>query len=301
MAVGVDYGGTKIEAIVLDTAGVELGRRRVPTPRNDYEGSIVAIKELVQGLEADLGVEPSAMGIGTPGAVGADGRVAEGNSTWLIGQPLGADLSAALSRPVRVANDGNCLALSEAIDGAGAGHRVVFTAIIGTGVGGGLVIDQKLVEGNSGMTGEWGHSPLPIADPATEFPGPQCFCGRRGCIETWIAGPGLEADYARQTGQTGTRVPQMVALAQDGDAQARQTLKLHLQRSARALATVVNVIDPDVVVLGGGISNLPNFAEDLNREIKAHLYSSLSTVKIVRAKFGDSSGVRGAARLAMEG
>jgi fructokinase len=304
MAVGIDYGGTKIEAIVLDEAGRELGRRRVPTPRGDYEGSLEAIRGLVEGLEADLGVAPSPAGIGTPGAVGRDGRVNDGNSTWLIGKPLGEDLERVLQRRVRVANDGNCLALSEALDGAGAGHSVVFAAIIGTGVGGGLVIDGKIVPGHSGMTGEWGHSPLPISDPELEFPGPQCFCGRKGCVETWIAGPGLQADFARHANlapEEGPRAPEIVARAKSGDEVAQRVLALHRGRVARSLAAVVNVIDPDVVVLGGGVSNLEGLVEALDRDIRAHLYSSTTQVKIRRAQFGDSSGVRGAARVAMEG
>ena len=303
MVIGVDYGGTKIEAIVLTPTGEALGRRRVPTPRGDYQGSLDAIKSLVEGLEAEFHLAPSPMGIGTPGAVGADGHIYHGNSTWLIGKPLRADLESRLGRTVRVANDANCFALSEAIDGAGAGHRIVFAAIIGTGVGGALVVDGKIINGNSGMAGEWGHSRLPIADPAAEWPGPQCFCGRKGCVETWVAGPGLEADHARRIGVqsgSGPRVPAILEAADAGDQHAQTTLKLHLQRLARSLASVVNVLDPHVIVLGGGVSNLPGLAKGLRSAMQPHLYSSDSTVTVKRATFGDSSGVRGAARMALE-
>ncbi|MBB5514944.1 fructokinase [Rubricella aquisinus] len=300
MPVGVDYGGTKIEAIVLSEAGEELARKRVPTPRHDYDGSVAAIAGLVRAVEEEAGVAPGPIGVGIPGAVGPDGRVFNGNSTWLIGKPLGADLSAVLDRKVTVVNDANCFVLSEAIDGAGAGAPVVFGAILGTGVGGALVVNGRIVNGNSGMAGEWGHSPLPIADPATEFPGPRCFCGRYGCIEQWVAGPALEADYARDCGLTegqGPRVPDIVERAMRNEPQAENALRRHRERLARSLATVVNVVDPDVIVLGGGVSNLPGLAAELAETMRPHVYSTQSSVRILPAKFGDSSGVRGAARV----
>ncbi|MGB0497661.1 MAG: ROK family protein [Rubricella sp.] len=302
MAVGVDYGGTKIEAIVLDGAGAELARQRVATPRHDYEGSLQAISELVLAVEAKAGVAPGPVGIGIPGAIGPDGRVFNGNSTWLIGNALGPDLTERLGRPVLVENDANCFVLSEAADGAAAGAGVVFGAILGTGVGGAIVIDGKIVSGASGMAGEWGHSPLPIADPDTEFPGPACFCGRHGCIEKWLAGPGLEADYARDMGLTpgqGPRVPQIVEMAQAGDEGAEAALERHAARLARALATVVNVLDPHVIVLGGGVSNLPGLADEMAERLRPIIYSTKSDLRVVRAMHGDSSGVRGAAKLAM--
>lgn len=301
MAVGIDYGGTKIEAIVLDEQGAVLARKRVPTPRHDYAASIVAIRDLVFDVEAEAGVAPGPVGLGIPGAVAPDGLVFNGNSTWLIGRPLGADLTAALGRPVIVANDANCFVLSEAVDGAAAGKEVVFGAILGTGVGGALVVGGRIVSGNSGMAGEWGHSPLPIARPETEFPGPACFCGRFGCIEQWLSGPGIEADYARDTGTTegqGPRVPDIVQRAQAGEEQAEAALQRHRDRLARSLACVVNVIDPDAIVLGGGVSNLPGLAEELSTMMRPYMYSQKSTVEVLLARYGDSSGVRGAARVA---
>ncbi|RED13313.1 ROK family protein [Pontivivens insulae] len=299
MPIGVDYGGTKIEGIVLDEDGTELTRKRVPTPRHDYAGSLDAIVSLVQDIEAEVGRSGEPVGLGIPGAVAPDGRVFNGNSTWLIGQPLGAELSARLDRTVRVANDANCFVLSEAIDGAGRGADIVFGAILGTGVGGGLAVHGRMVNGASGMAGEWGHSPLPISDPS-EFPGPECFCGRKGCIEQWLAGPGLEADYARDCGMTpgtGPRVPEIVSRAQSGEDQAEAALQRHRRRLARALATVVNTLDPDVIVLGGGVSNLPGLAEELPELMRPHVYSTHFATRVTKAVFGDSSGVRGAARI----
>ncbi len=301
MPIGVDYGGTKIEAIALSDTGEELARRRVPTPRHDYAGSIEAVATLVKDVSAQSGLTDSPVGMGIPGAVAPDGRVFNGNSTWLIGQPLAADLTTRLNRPVRVANDANCFVLSEARDGAGQGADVVFGAILGTGVGGGLVVHGRMIEGASGMGGEWGHSPLPVAD-LSEFPGPECFCGRRGCVEQWLAGPGLEADYARDCGLTpgtGPRVPEIVERARAGEDQAEAALQRHRRRLARALATVVNTLDPDVIVLGGGVSNLPGLAEELSELMRPHVYSTYSNTAVRRAVYGDSSGVRGAAHIAM--
>jgi len=271
----------------------------VATPRHDYTGSLTAIVDIVAEVRKLSGLHDEPVGIGIPGAVGADGKVFNGNSTWLIGQELASDLQARMGCVVRVANDANCFVLSEAIDGAGRGAKIVFGAILGTGVGGGLVINGQIVEGASGMAGEWGHSPLPIGD-LEEFPGPECFCGRRGCVEQWLAGPGLEADYARDCAiplGTGPRVQDIVARAQDGEPQAEAALQRHRRRLARALASVVNVLDPDVIVLGGGVSNLPGLAEELPELMRPHIYSTHSAVVVRRAVYGDSSGVRGAARI----
>ncbi|WP_316013080.1 ROK family protein [Roseobacter sp. HKCCA0434] len=300
MPIGVDYGGTKIEAIAIAEDGEELSRRRVATPRHDYPGSITAITKLVSEVRELSGLHEAPVGIGIPGAVAGDGRVFNGNSTWLIGQPLAQDLSQAMGCEVSVANDANCFVLSEAIDGAGRGAGIVFGAILGTGVGGGLVVEGRMVAGASGMAGEWGHSPLPIGD-LSEYPGPECFCGRRGCIEQWLSGPGLEADYARDCGLTpgtGPRVQEIVARAQGGEDQAENAIQRHRRRLARALAGVVNVIDPDVIILGGGVSNLPGLAEELPELMRPHVYSTHSVATVRRAVFGDSSGVRGAARIA---
>ncbi|SOH93650.1 fructokinase [Monaibacterium marinum] len=300
MPIGVDYGGTKIEAIAIAPDGRELCRRRVATPRHDYSGSLDAIARIVAEVRELSGLHDEPVGIGIPGAVDADGRVFNGNSTWLVGQPLAADLQERMGCVVRVANDANCFVLSEAIDGAGRGAKIVFGAILGTGVGGGLVINGTMVEGASGMAGEWGHSPMPIGDIG-EFPGPQCFCGQHGCVEQWLAGPGLEADYARDCAipsGTGPRVQEIVARAQQGEAQAEAALQRHRRRLARALASVVNVLDPDVIVLGGGVSNLPGLAEELPELMRPYIYSTHSAVTVRRAVYGDSSGVRGAARIA---
>jgi len=300
MPIGVDYGGTKIEAIAIAPDGQELSRRRIATPRHDYAGSLTAIARIVAEVKELSGLHAEPVGIGIPGAVGADGKVFNGNSTWLIGRELASDLQGLMGCVVQVANDANCFVLSEAIDGAGRGAKIVFGAILGTGVGGGLVIDGNMVEGASGMAGEWGHSPLPIGD-VEEFPGPECFCGRRGCVEQWLSGPGLEADYARDCAipvGTGPRVQEILALAQEGEAQAESALLRHRRRLARALAGVVNVLDPDVIVLGGGVSNLPGLAEELPELMRPHVYSTHTNVVVRRAIFGDSSGVRGAARIA---
>ena len=295
MRIGVDLGGTKIEAIALSRDGEVLLRRRIPTPRGDYEGTLRAITGLVQGIEVELG-QSGSLGVGLPGALSpASGLVKNANSTWLIGRPFDRDLTQALARPVRLANDADCFALSEAVDGAGAGAEVVFGVILGTGVGGGIVVRQRPLRGPNAIAGEWGHNPLPWPRDA-ERPGPACYCGQRGCIETFLSGPGLTLDHAGQSGEDLT-AEEIVARAQDGDGPARATLDRYQDRLARALAHVINILDPAVVVLGGGLSNIAGLSEALPARLGAHVFSDRVDTRIARAHHGDSGGVRGAAWL----
>ncbi len=300
MRLGLDYGGTKIEGIVLGPGGEERARARIATPRHDYEGGIRAIRDFTAHLEGLAGGPVSQVGIGVPGSVDrASGRVTLGNSTWLHGRDLRGDLAAALDRPVRIANDANCFALSEAVDGAGAGAPVVFGAILGTGIGGGLVVQGRLVEGVNAIGGEWGHIPLP--EPRDdERPGPMCSCGRPGHVEAWISGPNLAADHARRCGvplAEAPTVPEIVGLAAGGDAAAGETLDRFEDRLARALAVIVNVIDPDVIVIGGGLSNIARLYESLPPRIAGHVFGERFGTRIIPNAHGDSSGVRGAAWL----
>jgi fructokinase len=254
MRIGLDLGGTKIEGIALDEDGTELGRRRVPTPRDDYEGTLHAMAGLVRELEAGAG-RRATVGVGMPGALSpATGLVKNANSTWLIGRALDRDLSARLDRPVRFANDANCFALSEAVDGAAAGARVVFGVIVGTGTGGGVVVDRRAITGRNAIAGEWGHNPLPWPG-ADEWPGPACYCGKTGCVETFLSGPGLARDH-REAGGDDVAAPEIVARAERGEERAGAALGRYERRMARALAVVLNVLDPDVVVLGGGLSRV---------------------------------------------
>ncbi len=292
MRIGIDLGGTKTEAIALAEDGAELARERVATLRDSYDGTIRTIRELVAGLEARLGVRGS-VGIGMPGAVSpATGLVKNANSTWLIGKPLDRDLAAALGRPVRLANDADCFALSEATDGAAAGARVVFGVILGTGVGGGIVVDGRPLAGPNAIAGEWGHNPLPAPDDG-ERPGPACYCGRFGCIETWLSGPGLAADHRRATGE------EMAAaeIAAANTPAAAATLERHAERLARALAGVINILDPEVIVLGGGLSKLGRLYDAVPARWGRHVFSDTVATRLVPPKHGDSSGVRGAAWL----
>lgn len=292
---GVDLGGTKIEIAVLDDAGVERLRRRVDTPQEDYAATLRAISDLVLGAEAALGSSMS-VGIGAPGAVSAaTGRIKNSNSTCLNGRPLREDLEALLRRPVRIANDANCFALSEAADGAAAGAEVVFGVILGTGVGGGIVVDGRIVVGANAIAGEWGHNPLPNA-AAEEIPGPRCYCGRFGCVETYLSGPGFARDHAQRTG-TKLEPRAIVAGAASGDADCRGTLDRYEARLARALANVINILDPDVVVLGGGMSNVDELYERVPRLWQPHVFSDEIRTRLARNRHGDSSGVRGAAWL----
>ena len=295
MRIGVDLGGTKIEAVALDDDGRELARRRVATPVGDYEGTVRAVAGLVEGLESPLGRRGS-VGVGIPGTISpATGLVKNANSTVLIGRPLDKDLAIALARPVRIANDANCFALSEAADGAGAGATVVFGVILGTGTGGGIVVEGRVLTGPNAIAGEWGHNPLPWPEPG-ETPGPPCYCGERGCVETFLSGPGLARDHAAGGGAA-VDAAEVAARAAAGEPAAEAALRRYERRLAKALAAVINVLDPDVVVLGGGLSNI----DGLYRRVPAlwgrHAFSDSLTTRLERARHGDASGVRGAAWL----
>ena len=295
MQIGIDLGGTKIEGIALDRAGEELARQRVPTPQA-YDLTIAAIVSLVAHLEAATG-QRGTVGVGIPGAVMPDtGLVKNANSVWLIGQPLGTDLAAQLGRDVRLDNDANCFALSEASDGAAAGAEVVFGVIMGTGVGGGIVVRGRGLTGRNLIAGEWGHNPLPWPQPE-ELPGPLCYCGKTGCIERWISGPAVAADHRRVTGQV-MAAPDIFAAAESGHLDALATRARLIDRTARSLATVINLLDPDRIVLGGGLSNVPRLAEDVAAQLPAWVFSNRVDTVLVRDRHGDSSGVRGAAWLA---
>lgn len=292
MRIGVDLGGTKIEVAALAEAGHALLRRRVPTPRS-YEGVLDAIRFLVEGAEEELGASGT-VGVGIPGSLSpATGLVRGANSTWLNGGRLEEDLSRTLGRPVRISNDANCLAMSEASDGAAAGAPSVFAAILGTGVGAGVVMDGKLLEGVNRIAGEWGHNPLPWMD-AAEHPGRRCWCGRQGCIETFLCGPALAADTDGPGATDATGVP---ARAAAGDAAAAAALARHAHRLARALAHVINILDPHVIVLGGGLSNMEHLYTEVPRLWGQWVFSDVVNTRLVRARHGDSSGVLGAARL----
>ncbi len=295
MRIGVDLGGTKIEIIALDDGGQTLARRRVATPQGDYPATLAAVAGLVHAVEAELG-QRGTVGVGMPGALSkVTGLVKNANSTCLIGRPLQADLQQRLGRPLRLANDANCFALSEAVDGAAAGAGVVFGVIIGTGVGGGIVVDGRVREGANAIAGEWGHNPLPL--PAgDDLPLPACYCGRAGCVETYLSGPALARDH-RQAGGAALAPEAVVAAAAAGDAACAATLQRYLSRLARALATVINVLDPDVIVLGGGMSNLDRLYADVPRLWLPHVFSDHVSTRLAKAVHGDSSGVRGAAWL----
>ena len=296
MRIGVDLGGTKIEAVALDRDGVERAKLRRPSPRGDYPGTLAAIAELVGEVETAAGVGRSPVGVGMPGAVSpATGLVKNANSTWLNGQPFDKDLAAALSRPLRLANDADCLAISEASDGAAQGCAVVFGVILGTGVGGGVVVEGRLLKGANAIAGEWGHNPLPR--PADhERPGPACYCGRFGCIETWLSGPALARDHEHVTGER-LAGPAIVTAAEAGEAKAVATLARYEERLGRALAHIVNIIDPQVIVLGGGLSRVKRLYERVPTLMNPHVFSDQVATRILPARYGDSSGVRGAAWL----
>ncbi len=292
LRLGVDLGGSKIEVIALGAGGRELARRRVATPRDDYAGTVHAVAGLVAGVESELGRRGS-VGIGIPGAISpATGTVKNAKSTWLIGRPFDRDVAAALGRPVRLANDANCFALSEAQDGAAAGAEIVFGVILGTGVGGGIVVHGRPLVGRNAIAGEWGHNPLPWPRD-DERPGPLCYCGRNGCIETFLSGPGLARDHALAGG--GDRTADQIAAAEDTVAQA--TMSRYLNRLGRALAHVVNILDPDVIVLGGGLSNIDSLTQGWPDRLAPYVFSDRIDTRVVRAAHGDSSGVRGAAWL----
>jgi len=295
MRIGIDLGGTKIEGIALDGEHV-LARRRVQTPRDDYEGTIRAIVDLVGALRQETGKHGS-IGIGIPGAISEHtGLVKNANSVWLIGHPLDRDLERAFGESVRLSNDANCFALSEATDGAAKGARCVFGVIVGTGTGGGIVVDGQLLEGRHRIAGEWGHNPLPWPAGGGEVPGPPCYCGRTGCIETFLSGPGLSLTYEQISGGR-LSAEQVAALAADGDKLAGVALDIYEDRMARALATIINVLDPDVIVLGGGLSKIDRLYANVPERWKAYVFSDHADTPFVRALHGDSSGVRGAACL----
>lgn len=294
MRIGLDLGGTKIEAIALDGTR-ELLRRRVPSPRGDYHATIRAVVDLVAALESELR-HTATVGIGIPGAISTvTGLVKNANSTWLIGRPLDRDLERALGRPVRVSNDANCFALSEATDGAGQGAGTVFGVILGTGTGGGIVVNGHVVEGRHRIAGEWGHNPMPWPQDG-ELPGPPCYCGQSGCIETFLSGPALAASY-HQLSNRNAQVEEVVRLADDGDPKAARALDLYEGRLARALASIINVLDPDVIVLGGGLSNIGRLYTRVPSLWQRFVFSDSSDTPLVAARHGDSSGVRGAAWL----
>ncbi len=295
MRIGIDLGGTKIEGIALDDDGRELLRKRVTTPAGDYPATLAAVAGLVQDFEQQTGRQGT-VGMGTPGAISrATGRLKNSNSVCLNGKPLGRDLAALLGREVRLANDANCFALSEAVDGAGAGSEVVFGVIIGTGTGGGIVVHGRLLEGPNAIAGEWGHNPLPWPRD-TERPGPACYCGRHGCIETFLSGPGLERDHAKATGQT-LSAADIARHALQGDEACDASLERYEERLARALASVINLLDPDVIVLGGGLSNIARLYGNVPRLWGSYVFSDRVDTCLAAAKYGDSSGVRGAAWL----
>ena len=297
--IGIDLGGTKIEGLVLDGANeVVAGPYRVATPRQDYEATIGAVRDLVRQLDGEFasGLAPTTIGIGIPGSiVKRTNLVHNANSVWLNGKPFAHDLALAIGRPVRLANDANCFALSEASDGVGSGARSVFGVILGTGCGGGLVFEGRLVDGPNGIGGEWGHNPLPWPT-GDEIPGPECWCGRHGCMETWVAGPALERTYAEAGGEQ-LAAAEIARRAEYGDAMAQAVMTAHLDRLARGLAHVVNIFDPEVIVLGGGLSNLSHLYETLPGAIARHVFSDDPKVDVRPPKWGDSSGVRGAAWL----
>jgi fructokinase len=295
MRIGLDLGGTKIEGVALGDDGAQLARRRVATPRHDYPATLEAMAGLVRDLEAETGRRGS-VGVGMPGALSpATGLVKNANSTWLIGQPLDRDLSGLLARPVRFANDANCFALSEAVDGAAAGARVVFGVIVGTGTGGGVVVDRKVLTGKNAIAGEWGHNPLPWPREG-EWPGPACYCGKTGCVETFLSGPGMARDFRQATGED-VEAPEVVVRAGRGDEAAMAALGRYEDRMARALAVVLNILDPDVVVLGGGMSQIARLYETVPRLWQEWAFSDRVDTVLRPPVHGDSSGVRGAAWL----
>ncbi|HKW33559.1 MAG TPA: fructokinase [Candidatus Acidoferrum sp.] len=295
LRIGVDLGGTKIEFVALEHNGAELHRHRIATPRHDYEGTVRAIADGVKEMENQLG-RSATVGVGIPGTVSArTGLVKNANSTWLNGKPFDKDLSRALEREVRCANDANCLAVSEATDGAGAGRHIVFAVILGTGCGGGIAVDGRVHRGSNGVAGEWGHNILPWMR-ADEFPGPACYCGKNGCIETWISGTGLEKDYERTT-KTPLRGPEILAQCDAGEPAALAALERFEDRLTRGLAGVINLLDPDIIVMGGGASQISRIYKNVPSRLNQYVFGEEADTPLVPAKHGDSSGVRGAAWL----
>jgi fructokinase len=295
MRIGIDLGGTKIEALAIDHLGLELARHRIDTPRDDYDATIQAIRGLVHRLEQETG-KTGTVGAGIPGSISRiTGLVKNANSTWLNGRPLDRDLTAALAREVRLANDANCLAVSEATDGEAAGKRVVFGVILGTGCGGGVALDARVHEGLNGVAGEWGHNPLPWPRPE-EYPGPACYCGKRGCMEMWVSGTGIALDYRTVTGRS-LSAQEIVSEFEAGNREAAGAIERFEDRLARGLAQVINILDPDVIVIGGGVSKIEHIYREIPKKLPAYVFGGEMLTPIVPAKYGDSSGVRGAAWL----
>jgi fructokinase len=295
MRIGIDLGGTKIEALAIDEHGMELARHRVDTPRDDYEATIKAMVALVHRMEAETD-KTGTVGAGIPGTISrVTGLVKNANSTWLNGRPFHRDLMATLGREVRVANDANCLAVSEATDGAAAGVRFVYGVILGTGCGGGVALEGCVHDGPNGVAGEWGHNPLPWPKPE-ESPGPLCYCGKRGCMEMWVSGTGIALDYRTVTGRAQT-TREIVADFAAGDQAAAEAVDRFEDRLARGLSNVINILDPDVIVVGGGVSKMEHIYEALPRLLPKYVFGGEASTPIVQAKYGDSSGVRGAAWL----
>lgn len=292
--IGIDWGGTKIEAVAMEPDGRELIRLRRDTPRGDYAGCLATIRVLVDELEAGTG-RTGSIGIGMPGSLEPVSRLGKGcSSTWVLGKPVEADLRAALGREIRVENDADCFAVSEAVDGAGAGKNVVFAVILGSGAGAGIAVGGRAHHGPNNSGGEWGHNPLPFPD-LTEIPRP-CYCGRHGCMETWVSGRAFEAEYERHTGEP-LRAAAIMDLCRAGDRLAGLVWDRYVDRVARGLATVVNTLDPDVLVMGGGMSNVEELYRDLPERLAARTFSTVFHTPILKARHGDASGVRGAARL----
>ena len=293
--IGVDLGGTKIAAIALSASGSILARHRIPTPKGNYQLTVKAIVDLISAIEKELGGSGT-IGIGTPGTISPTaGLIKNANSTVLIGHALDKDLSSALGREVRLANDANCFALSESVDGAGVGAEIVFGVIIGTGTGGGIAIRRKILTGVNAIAGEWGHNPIPWPRQ-DELPGPQCYCGQQGCLETFLSGPGLSRDFRDATG-THSEPPEIVRLAEANDPAAEACLSRYEDRLARGLAHVINILDPEVIVLGGGMSNIHRLYQHVPRLWAQYVFSDRVETKLVRPVHGDSSGTRGAAWL----
>ena len=296
---GIDLGGTKIELIALDDVGAELYRKRVATPQGDYRATLNAIAQLIASVEEKLSARGS-VGIGTPGAISpATGRLKNSNSVCLNGQPLMQDLTMLLDRSVRISNDANCFALSEATDGAAAGADVVFGVIVGTGTGAGIVVRGQVLGGANSIAGEWGHNPLPWPNDS-ERPGAACYCGRKGCIETFLSGPGITRDHEQVTGMR-SEAQEIVLRAAQGNAACETTLQRYEDRMARALAHVINILDPHVIVLGGGLRNIARLYENVPRLWGKYVFSDRVDTRLVAPKFGAASGVRGAAWLWNDG
>ena len=300
LRIGIDLGGTKIEGIALGRDGAEVARRRVETPK-DYEQTLLAIEGVISLLEDDAGAasgntELGSVGVGIPGTLSPATRlVKNSNSTWLNGRAFDKDLETVVRRPIRVMNDANCFVVSEAADGAGMGTDVVFGVIIGTGVGAGIVIGGHVLEGHQGIGGEWGHNSLPWPKDG-EWPGPDCYCGRKGCLETYVSGPGMARDHEAVTGQPLSTL-EIVAQAAEGVEAAAASYGRYVDRLARGLASVINILDPEVVVLGGGMSNLPTLPQDVQAALPPHVFTDRVATRVLRNKHGDSGGVRGAAWL----